>query len=259
VFAADFDLFREHFKPGAVLINGLGLTEANGNVCHFRLTHEMRISGLIMPIGKSNEGIEIKLLDDDRGEVVAGEIGEIVVRGKQVSPAYWTGSAVQQHGLDREGFRTGDLGCRNSQGFLEYFGRKDGQLKLRGQWISIAEVEAALTRIPSVRDAAVVSVDTARQTEKIAAFVSWSQRPLPEQELRRALGQQLPSYSVPNYFFSLRQLPLLPNGKVDRRALSQRARQGLTAKTKARFDPSDLITLELVRLWRNVLESDSLE
>ena len=259
VFAADFDLFREHFKPGAVLINGLGLTEANGNVCHFRLTHEMRISGLIMPIGKSNEGIEIKLLDDDRGEVVAGEIGEIVVRGKQVSPAYWTGSAVQQHGLDRDGwFRTGDLGCCNSQGFLEYFGRKDGQLKLRGQWINIAEVEAALARIPSVRDAAVVSVDTARQTEKIAAFVSWSQRPLPEQELRRALGQQLPSYSVPNYFFSLRQLPLLPNGKVDRRALSQRARQGLTAKTKARFDPSDLITLELVRLWRNVLESDSI-
>ena len=259
VFAADIELFRKHFKPGAVLINGLGLTEANGNICHFRLTREMSSPGLTMPIGKSNEGIEIKLLEGDGDEVVSGEIGEIVVRGKQVSPAYWTGSAVQQHGLDRDGwFHTGDLGRRNSEGFLEYLGRKDSQLKVRGQWINIAEVEAALTHMPGVRDAAVVSVDTTRQTKKIAAFVSWIERPLPEQELRRALRQQLPSFSMPNHFFSLRQLPLLPNGKVDRLVLSQRALQGLRAKTKARSDPSDLLTLQLLRIWQNVLESDSI-
>lgn len=257
VFATDVELFRKHFMSDAVFVNGLGLTEANGCVCHFCLTQDITIKSATVPIGRPDDGIELKLFDNDCGEGASGEIGEIALRGKQIAPAYWTGSAIQPYALDGSGwFRTGDLARQKADGTLEYLGRKDGQLKLRGQWISISEIEAILTRVHGVKDAVVVPVAISKREERIAAFVCWGKPELSKQDLRNALSKQLPPFSVPSYFFRLAQFPLLPNGKVDRRALSYRAGQKLISET--RIDSSDSVTRRLIQIWRSVLEDDSI-
>src|SRR5205807_3337695 len=136
------------------------------------------------------DGIEIKLLHADRTEATFGETGEIALRGKYIAPAFWTGSKIEQYGLDDDGwFRTGDLGRCDADGIFEHLGRKDDQLKLRGHWISVAEIEAALMQMPAVREAAVVAT-----RKRINAFVSTNNGHLAPEEMRSALQQRLPAH-----------------------------------------------------------------
>src|SRR5256714_4482076 len=124
VFASDVDLFRKHFQPHAILINGLGLTEANGNVSHFRVTHETLLPAGTVPVGKALRGIELELLDNEGVEVAGSAVGEIALRGKFVAPGFWTGSEVKRQTFDQNGwFRTGDLGRRTPEG-IQHLGRK---------------------------------------------------------------------------------------------------------------------------------------
>jgi acyl-coenzyme A synthetase/AMP-(fatty) acid ligase/thioesterase domain-containing protein/acyl carrier protein len=258
VFASDVDLFRRHFRRDCALINGLGLTEANGNACHFEVKADTQIRTATVPVGKPLEGIEMTLFAANGTEASHGETGEIALRGKYVAPGFWTGRNVQSDGADPDGwFRTGDLGRRDSNGIFEHLGRKDDQLKLRGQWISVAEIEAALMQIPDVREAAVVTTGAA--DKKIIAFVSWSNGELPEQELRLALQKRLPLYSLPHDIFRLSQLPFLPNGKIDRIALSREADQRQRTKTRQTGAPGDALILQLVRIWQKVLETDNID
>lgn len=260
VFPPDVDLFRRHFQSGSVLVNGLGLTEANGNACHFHIKHDTQIPTATVPVGKPLDGIEIKLLRADRTETTSGETGEIALRGKYIAPAFWTGSNVEQYGLDDEGwFRTGDLGRCDSNGIFEHLGRRDDQLKLRGQWISVAEIEAALMEVPGVRDAAVLATERDAEAKSIIAFVSWTNGELTEQELRSALQRRLPVYSLPQRVFGLSQLPLLPNGKIDRVALSHEAVRRIKNKTHSPALPGDALSLQLVRIWENILGNNSVE
>src|SRR6266567_2944670 len=260
VFPPDVDLFRRHFRSDAVLVNGLGLTEANGNACHFHIKHDTRIPTATVPVGKPLNGIEIKLLHPDGTDATSGEIGEIALRGKYIAPAFWTGSDVEQYGLDDDGwFRTGDLGRCDLDGIFEHLGRKDDQLKLRGQWISVAEIEAALMDVPGVRNAAVLATERDTNAKNIVAFVSWTNGELTEQELRSALQRRLPVYSLPQRVLSLSQLPLLPNGKIDRVALSYEAERRIKDKTHSPAVPGDALSLQLVRIWENILGNNSVE
>jgi acyl-coenzyme A synthetase/AMP-(fatty) acid ligase/thioesterase domain-containing protein/acyl carrier protein len=258
VFASDVDLFRRHFRRDCILINGLGLTEANGNACHFEVKADTQISTATVPVGKPLEGIEMTLFAANDTQASYGETGEIALRGKYVAPGFWTGRNVQSDGTDPDGwFRTGDLGRRDSNGIFEHLGRKDDQLKLRGQWISLAEIEAALMQIPDVREAAVVTTGAA--DKKIIAFVSWSNGELPEQELRSALQERLPPYSLPHDIFRLSQLPFLPNGKIDRIGLSREADRRQRTKTRQTGDRGNALVLQLVRIWQKVLETDKID
>ena len=260
VFPPDVDLFRRHFRRDTVLVNGLGLTEANGNACHFHIKQDTRISTATVPVGKPLDGIEIKLLNADKTEATSGETAEIALRGKYIAPAFWTGSNVEQYGLDDDGwFRTGDLGRCDPDGIFEHLGRRDDQLKLRGQWISVAEIEAALMEVPGVRNAAALATERDADTKNIIAFASWNNGELTEQEVRSALQRRLPVYSLPQRVFSLSQLPLLPNGKIDRVALSHEAERRIKDKAHSPAVPGDALSLQLVRIWENILGNNSVE
>lgn len=259
VFNRDLALFRRHFRSDALLINGLGMTEANGNVCHCRITKQSSTDGVSVPVGEPLHGIEIKLLDAEGCEVATGETGEIALRGKHVTPAFWTGRAVQAYGVQRDGwFRTGDLGRRNRGSLIEHLGRKDDQLKQRGHWVSLAEIEAALMQMPGAREAAVVPVDQSGQQKSIAAFVSWNEAATSARALRSALRKKLPPHSVPSYFFERRKLPLLPNGKIDRPALSRSAAAALIKPARPQPQSAEPIALQLLSIWQQVLEKDDI-
>src|SRR5947207_6952103 len=177
-----------------------------------------------------------------------------------MSTSYWTGNKVEHYGLDRDGwFRTEDLGRQDADGVLEHLGRKDDQLKLRGQWISVAEIEAALMEVSGVRDAAVLATERDADSKNIIAFVSWTNGELTEQELRSALQRRLPVYTLPQRVFGLSQLPLLPNGKIDRVALLHEASRRIKNKTHSPTGPGDALSLQLVRIWENILGNNSVE
>ena len=250
MFSSDVDLFRQHFRSETILINGLGLTEANGNVCHFRVTHDTAIASATVPVGQALPGIEIKLFGDNDEEVPASKVGEISLRGKYLSPGIWNGSKIdkRQHG---EWLRTGDLGRSDAQGNYEHLGRKDDRLKLRGHWVCPAEIESALMEIPMVREAAVVPIKSRQRETTIAAFTTSRNSAPSEEELRARLREKLPSHLLPNRFFSLADMPLLPSGKVNRQQLVQRA--AANSEVSSRYDSTDTIELQLVRIWESVL------
>ena len=259
VFASDVDLFHTHFRSDAVLINGLGLTEANGNVSHFHVTRETSLSSGTVPVGKALPGIELELLDENGARVTADAIGEICLRGKFVAPGFWTGSEVQPQTFDKAGwFRTGDLGRRNSAGLLHHLGRKDDQLKIRGHWVSIAEIESALSEIPDIREAAVVTPDRTSNEKKIICFISWQNGAVSDRRLRTMLKRKLPSYSLPHQIVALAELPVLPNGKIDRRRLLIRA-ESLRSPGTGDAKRPDALRLQLVRIWEKVLGTPGID
>jgi len=255
VFASDVELFRRHFRRDAVLINGFGMTEANGAVSYCQITEDTGVEGVIVPVGRPAEGVEIKLLNDDDSEAGSGEAGEILLRGNHIAPAFWTGKDVKRFGLGTDDwFRTGDLGRKNDADLLEHLGRKDSQLKRRGQWVSLVEVETALLQFEGVLEAVAVAVEQKDGENALAAFLYWKDTPLAEQNLRSRLTEKLPAHALPSLFISLADLPLLPNGKIDRRALSQIAKDSLPKDPDLRSQTFDSIALELLSIWKQVLE-----
>jgi hypothetical protein len=154
-------------------------------------------------------------------------VGEVAVRSRFLAVGYW-----KQPGLTSDRFRacpedaaqrlyrTGDLGRMSADGCLELVGRKDFQVKVRGNTVDLTAVEAALRKLGGVEQAMVMA-QTDRQGEgRLVAYVVPSAHPGPRVSLiRKALAEQLPAYMVPSAYVVLDRIPLDENGKVSRRAL----------------------------------------
>ncbi|MEU7876222.1 non-ribosomal peptide synthase/polyketide synthase, partial [Dactylosporangium sp. NPDC049140] len=170
------------------------------------------------PIGGPLPGVELQVLDAVLRPVPLGVAGELFVGGVGVSRGYLgrpglTASRFVAAPGGSRWYRTGDRVRRTAAG-LEFLGRADEQMKVRGYRIEPGEVEFALTRHPSI-DAAVVVAD---DLDRLVAYVVPAVPPV--EELRAFVGSRLPSYMVPAVFMGLDVLPLTPNGKVDRGALA---------------------------------------
>jgi amino acid adenylation domain-containing protein len=154
-------------------------------------------------------------------------------------------------------YRTGDLARRLPEGELEFLGRIDHQVKVRGFRIELGEIEAALREHPAVRSSVVLARDDSRGARLLAAYVAGAPAAPPDPAALRAfLGERLPAYMVPAAFVVLDALPLTRNGKVDRKALPtpDRAAAGAAGGAQPGVPgPRDLLELEMVRLWEEVL------
>ncbi|MEO0836747.1 MAG: amino acid adenylation domain-containing protein, partial [Cyanobacteria bacterium J06642_3] len=117
-------------------------------------------------------------------------------------------------------YKTGDLVKYLADGNLEFLGRSDRQIKIRGYRLEIDEVETAINSHPAVRESVVISKENNLSQSLIAYYVkAFPEISLPQQNLRQFLAQKLPSYAIPSTFIELDRLPLLPNGKIDRQSL----------------------------------------
>ncbi|GAA5185404.1 D-alanine--poly(phosphoribitol) ligase [Rugosimonospora acidiphila] len=171
-----------------------------------------------VPIGTCLPALEFVLLDEDGTEA---DRGELCVRGPQrfggyLDPANDPGHFRPADGTADHWYRTGDRVAWHD-GVLVHLGRTDHQVKVRGHRIELGEVEAALRRLPGVRDAIVLAVPAAGGELELAAAVT-GRECLPER-LYAALGDDLPSYLLPRRITVLDQLPLNANGKIDRSSL----------------------------------------
>jgi acyl-coenzyme A synthetase/AMP-(fatty) acid ligase/acyl carrier protein len=228
--AADFALFRRHFAPPALFVNGLGPSECT-LALQFFADHATRLAGQIVPVGLPVAATAIDIVNEDGTS--AGICGELAIRSPYVSTGYWN-----QPELTRQRFipikdsgqmlyRTGDRVRRLPDGRLAYLGRMDAQIKVRGHRVEPGEIEAQLAALDGIDRCAVVlrsdSLDARQVEARLVAYIvtddNDAQRALDRAELRRHLQAVLPEYMVPQAFVWLDELPLLANGKIDRRAL----------------------------------------
>ncbi|QBE63372.1 non-ribosomal peptide synthetase/type I polyketide synthase [Pseudoduganella lutea] len=203
-------------------------------------------------IGRPLPGTRLYLLDEALQPVPAGAQGEICLAGNGLARGY-----LGRPGMTAERFipdplsgnagsrmyRTGDLGRLLPDGTVEYLGRRDDQLKIRGHRVELGAIDAALRAVPGVEAGAVVAHS---EPARLAAFYSAASDM--EAPLRAALAERLPRWMVPSSFHRLAQLPLTPNGKTDRRALAGLAATGAgEPQTHARQAPRNAVEEDLAQ------------
>ena len=228
---SDFDAFRRATGPGALFGVNLGSTEVSSTYAHWFVDEAARTAGGRLPVGRLMRGLEL-LVEGPAGEPVPeGEVGEFVVRGRHLARGYWrdikaTADAFATDAEDPEAriFRTGDLGLRRPDGLLEFFGRKDHQIKLRGHRIDPTEVEAALRGCSGVADAVVVVRRSPSGAVRcLVAYVEPMSevRGLLARHVRAMARRVLPEHALPSLIELVTALPRLANFKPDRLALER--------------------------------------
>jgi amino acid adenylation domain-containing protein len=259
--------------PHLQIWNIYGPTEATANASAARIT-----SGEEVTIGRPIANAQIYILNSSLHPVPIGVAGELYIGGAGVARGYLNRPELTAEKFIPDPFRvlpgarmykTGDLARYRPDGNIEFLGRTDHQVKIRGFRIELGEIEAALGRHPAVREAVVMAREdkpgdpsaslltdpstSLRIEKRLVAYVVAEREPLPTTtDLRNFLKEKLPEYMVPAVFVLLDALPLMPNGKIDRRALPSpdRSRPELDKVFVAPRTPTEE---SLVEIWVQLL------
>jgi amino acid adenylation domain-containing protein len=226
IYRTDVELFTKRFSEDCFLVNRLGSTETYT----YRVFFAGRgtwIDGNTVPAGYAVADKEVLLLDPSGRELDFNQMGEITVRSRYMALGYWRRPELTEAAFipDPTGgperiYLTGDLGVMRPDGCLEYVGRKDFQLKIRGYRVEVSEVEVTLLDHPGVNEAVVVGRDHPDGDKVLVAYVLLDrQMATAVSELRGFVSDRLPDYMVPADFIVLQAMPLTPNGKIDHSAL----------------------------------------
>jgi amino acid adenylation domain-containing protein len=221
--------WREAFPASGQQVNLYGPTETTLAKCFHVVPDQPKFG--VQPVGRALPETQALVLSSANHLSGIGEPGEIVIRTPFRSLGYINAAEEQrarfiQNPFTNDGddllYRTGDRGRYQPDGTLEILGRLDEQIKIRGVRVEPEEVNAILSRHPSVAGSIVVSLKDQQGENALAAYVVHdTSDPVNVAELREYLAQKLPPALVPTFFVTLEQLPLTANGKVDRRALPQ--------------------------------------
>jgi amino acid adenylation domain-containing protein len=217
-------------KHGAKLINMFGQTETTGIVTVHPIPAKYEDKVKIVPIGRAIANTQMYILDSKLQPVPRGVSGELHIAGLSLARGYLNRPDLTAEKFianpfsDQPGsrfYKTGDRARVLSDGTIEFLGRIDHQVKIRGIRVELEEVEGALRQHPSVGEAVVVAQEVTPDEKCLVAYLVSSQQPAPAiRELRTFLKRRLPDHMVPSAFVLIEALPHTPNGKVDRRALS---------------------------------------
>ncbi len=202
--------------PDTTIINGYGPTENTTFTCCYRIPRD-HPADLPVPIGRPISGTYVVILDEDGSPATPGEEGELCAGGDGVALGYLnrpelTARAFRPGPDGRVLYHTGDRARLRDDGIVEFGGRADRQVKIRGKRVALDEMEGELRQDPAVEDAAILMQDG-----RAAAYVTGAVDAL---ALRRALLARLPEHMVPATITVLAAMPLTPNGKLDRKALA---------------------------------------
>ncbi|GAA4760757.1 hypothetical protein GCM10023329_02420 [Streptomyces sanyensis] len=209
-----------------------------------------------VPIGRVLDNKTLSILDEELREVAPGEVGEICLGGNGLARCYHNRAALTADRFVPDPkppvpggrlYRTGDLGRLLPDGEVEFIGRTDRQVKVRGFRVELGEIEAALSAHEAIGAVAVLAVGDDENSKRLVAYVSPAGRSvLSTAALRRWVGGALPDYLAPSHYVLLETLPLDPNGKVDRKALprpwSTRADFDLPEPVPPRTETERLVT-----------------
>ncbi|MEV5803116.1 amino acid adenylation domain-containing protein [Streptomyces collinus] len=259
--AAHVRALREQ-RPDLRLVNGYGPVES----LFVATAHQVETLGadtVALPIGRPLARTTALVLDDDLRPVPAGAGGEIHLGGAALARGYVGQPALtadrfvpDPRGGGRRLYRTGDRGRQRADGVLEYGGRLDGQVKIRGRRIELGEIETTLSLHPGVAVAAVLARTDRPGDARLAAYVvPAAGATAPDAaELRRWLRDRLPAYMVPTAFVPTAELPVTANGKLDRAALPEPG--GTAGAERPYTEPRTETEARLAKLWAETLRLD---
>lgn len=256
-------MWQNHVGDGPLLINAYGPSETTVLATVYKVPSS-NTELLKVPIGRIVPHLQLYVLDEDLQQLPVGVSGQLYIGGNSLSRGYFnrpklTGERFIPHPFSqRPGDRlygTGDLVRYLPDGNLEFCGRTDNQVKIRGFRVELGEIETALTQHPDIRESIVIEDEDKLGNKRLIAYAV----PLDRQnqtldltfKLRHFLQQQLPDYAIPNFIILLDELPLSPNGKLDRKALP---------KPQVEDNRSGIITArnsiehQLLEMWESLLE-----
>ncbi|SHJ86608.1 surfactin family lipopeptide synthetase A [Clostridium cavendishii DSM 21758] len=216
-----FDLFQQKSSPK--LINKYGPTEATIDVTYYECSRND--GGKNIPIGKPINNIKLYIVDLEERRQGIGAIGELYISGVGVAKGYLNRPELTKekfiqntHCTEEICYKTGDIARWLPDGNIEYIGRNDSQIKIRGYRIELGEIEAALTRHQQIEEAIAVVRNIVEDQKDICVYYSGQER-INTEELKAHLSLYLPSYMLPARYYFIDQMPLLPNGKINRKEL----------------------------------------
>jgi len=216
----------------------------------------------IPPIGKPISNTGIYIVNKNGALQPMGTSGELCISGDNVGRGY-----INRPDLTSEKFvsnpftpgermyKTGDLARWRSDGNIEFLGRIDHQVKVRGFRIELDEIESQLLNHELVKEVVVIAKEDSLKNKYLCAYLILSEK-LVISELKNYLSKKLPDYMIPSYFIQIKELPLTPNGKIDRKALPEPSvdfNESLVYEA-----PSNMIEEELARIWSEILQVESI-
>ena len=266
--ACSADLVKRWCVPGRRMFNTYGPTEAT-----VIATWAECEQGTPVTIGEPLPGYSAFVLDEHGHELLPGQIGELYLGGMGLARGYVGRDDLTQDrfvfktlGLfepqPQRFYRTGDLTRWTSDGQLEFCGRADGQIKLRGFRVELSEIESELLRCENVRAAAAtVWEDNLGVQELVAYVVPKSHSEIDDEQLRQTLRQVLPVYMIPSHIEPIETLPTLTSGKVDRKRLPAPKRRAATPpdpRSKTDWVPTDDLEKHLATVWNEVFLTNAI-
>jgi amino acid adenylation domain-containing protein len=263
VLESDVELWRARFPRTCRLCIDLATTETYSYASWY-LDHDAVIDRALVPVGYPRPDMIVRLIDENGAEVAPGTLGEIVVSGRSLSLGYWRAqeltaerfspSAVLPGGTD---YRTGDMGRLLPGGLLELAGRKDRQVKLSGNTVHLAEIEAMLARCPGVVEAGVVARGASPAIRLIAYCAGEASGPA----IAAWCAERLPGFMRPAEIVIVDALPKLPGGKPDPAGLAALDAERARAQTTPAARP--IAASEAMRqvqdAWEALLASGSFD
>ncbi|MGW7416958.1 amino acid adenylation domain-containing protein [Streptomyces sp. NPDC054863] len=262
--AGDSADLLEHVGPDTLVVNAYGATETTVDSTVFALRGDPVEPSPIVPIGKPMVNTSVYVVDEQLRPVPIGVPGELYIGGGGVAQGYWRRPELTAERFPRDVlgpgtgrfYRTGDVVRWRGDGNLEYLGRADDQVKIRGFRVELGEVETALARHPDVATAAAVARRGDSGHTRLFAYVVAAGTRAPDlAELRAFLAGNLPSQAVPSAIMVLDELPMTPNGTLDRRALPEVPEP--EADPSRRVPPRTPVETVLVDVWAKVLGVES--
>ncbi|AKJ03530.1 Malonyl CoA-acyl carrier protein transacylase [Archangium gephyra] len=253
--------WRRRVGSAVPLLNTYGLTEVTAVATSVELgTSGPEEAGREVAIGRPLKNVRVYVLDGELEPVPEGVVGELYVGGEGLARGYLGRAELtaerfvpSPYGEGERLYRTGDRARWRVDGSLEYLGRGDEQVKVRGHRIELGEVEAGLLGHAAVREALVVVREDAPGDKRLVAYVvARAGQALESAEVRMSLAQRMPAYLVPQAVVVLEQLPLQPNGKVDRKALPAPEQAG-SARREEYVAPRTPLEEKLAGFWAEVL------
>ena len=245
------------------LIHEYGPTEATV-FSSIHLVEDVEAGERNLPIGKPLSNTQSYVLDEEMQPVPIGISGELYLGGDGIARGYWERAEQTAEKFvpdpfgERVGerlYRTGDVARYRTPGELEFIGRKDQQVKLRGIRIELEEIEVVLGACEGVQACKVIVRSDVGSDELLVAYIAAEKGTVSESEIREFLKERLPGYMVPSFFVLLDALPLTPNGKIDVRALP--APEMVHRDEGSSVAPYTAIEEMLCQIWSEVLEVET--
>ncbi len=234
------------------MTNSYGPTEATVEAAYFDLPQGKEFHNV--PIGSSGHNMRLYILNQKKQLLPPGCIGELYIAGTGVARGYLNRPELTEERFVDDPFypgermyQTGDIARWTEDGLVEWLGRSDGQVKVRGYRIEPGEIEAAIRRIDGIREAAV----TARTEHGETALYAYIEGRKSD-DVRAELATRLPAYMMPAQFIEMSEWPVTPSGKLDRRTLPA---PGGSADRQAYTAPRNVTEMKLCALWEEVLKN----